>query len=270
MLNNNFMLHINSLFLNTSTSLNDHITWVGFVSLGITIVAILFTIKGNKLLKKLKEQVVEMRGTANQIADYTRKPLIGIHQVLFQMHKMLKYHVDHSEFYFLGFTLGIGPAHDVTIVRDDWDKDFAHENDYLPFKDMYKVLHDNLDKTVKSASKAHVVYLNQKLVENEFIKPLYEIRYKETCPSNLITDIGSLHSAIETRVKNNRDCKVITIETLPIQVLLTKIKKGTEEKFAVVVFHIGSVNVGSSDVLGFYSEAENICELFKGYVKTLC
>ncbi len=223
--------------------------------------------------KQTVNNSIEIKKATDQIADYTRKPLVGIENVLFQVHKLLKYHVDHSKFWYLGFTLGIGPIHDVEEIRMKWNELDSDSEDFVSFQEMYKQININLKKSLKSSKGAHIACLNNNKLCDEFIKPLYAKRYdiSEFDQKTLLEKINEYHDSVENVINSNTDIKseVKYIETLPIQVIMTEIYKDGENKFAVVVFHVGTQNIGSK-VLGFYSEAQNICELFGDYVESLC
>jgi hypothetical protein len=207
-----------------------------------------------------------------QIADYTRKPLYGIENVLFQIHKMLKHHIDHSKVYYLGFTLGIGPVHDVEEIRSKWKELDSDIQDYNSFAEMYEQINANLKKAFKSAKSAYISCLKKESLDSGFIHPLHQSKYRISIEesNNLLEKINKFHNSVETVIESNRDIKKIKyIDTLPIQVFMTEILKDGGSKFAVVVFHVGTQNIGSK-VLGFYSEAQNICELFGDYVESIC
>ena len=216
-----------------------------------------------------KKASEDTQKVADEIADYTRKPLNGIKEVLSQIYKLIKDHKPYTKFYYLGLTLGIGPAHATEEIIEKWDEDnspFKAGADDYSFTEMYGKLNEKLQQVVLSPDTC-IVCLNRRYVYRDFIEPLYQNKYKKEIPKTLHAKISKLHNdVVEVNNTKKNANKVRYINTIPIQVMGAQLSNGRE---AVIVFNVGTTNAGSDEVLGFYSEATSMCNLFSEYVKAL-
>lgn len=255
---------------------------VTIVAFGITVLSMLQSNKLKKQVKKAREAAEltttnseEIKRLSEDIADYTRKPLESIEEVLVQIYRLVTKHKANSthyhnpKFYYLGLTLGIGPVHETEDIVKNWNNGnsiFKAGTDNKSFKEMYDALHTKLIEAVKSANTC-IVCLDRRYVYKDFIEPLQKRKYdKPTVPKDLHATISKFHNKIVEVNNKNSSKKVRYIRTIPIQVMGAQIN---EDREAVIVFNVGTPNAGSDKVLGFYSESSSMCKLFREYVEAL-
>ena len=255
---------------------------VTFIALVITILAILQSNKLKKQVEKARDAAEltvtnskKIQELSEDIADYTRKPLENIEQVLVQIYRLVTKHKANSthyhnpKFYYLGLTLGIGPVHETEKIVENWDNGdpiFKAGTDNKCFVEMYETLHDKLIESVKSENTC-IVCLDRRYVYRDFIVPLQKRKYNNpTIPKDLHAKISEFHNKIVKVNDKNSSKEVRYIKTIPLQVMGAQIN---EDREAVIVFNVGTFNAESDNVSGFYSESSNMCKLFREYVETL-
>ena len=243
-------------------------------------VGIAFAVAGVILAWLTRNNLRRIEELEHTIADYTRKPLSGIVDILQECYRML---VDATKgggnIWFVGLTLGFGPAHCIPSVEKIWDTKKKKNSQGLSFAQMASKFNEELGAVLGGAgsgSNVTVVVLKTELLRERFLEPLYETaEYKqhlEQEPDHLDKvekEILELHEKGVAKAAASSH-GVSYLENIPLQVLVTDIKKRDGVKRACVVFHVGTENVGSGAVRGFYSELPFLCEMFSDFAESLC
>lgn len=250
-------------------------------SLVLAVLSILYAIYTNINSNKKFDRIQEI---TDEIADCTRTPLSDICDVLHKIYEMFCEYEDavkggkqNFEIWFLGFTLGLGFAHQVDHIAKQWEEKNKFTEDFNTFT---KYLHRVLASCINSAKKddnVHCYCLDHDNgdIENRFVIPLYEERYSKynydiTIRNENTKKLKEYHNHIKNAILFGNKKGFTKTETVPLQVIVTTVKKTSGElRKAVIVFNVGALNVGTAEVAGFYSESEYLCNMFKDYIKSL-
>jgi hypothetical protein len=240
----------------------------GIMGLATYILAELTSSKTAKDLEKIRE-------LADSIADYTRKPLIGVVEILHECDKLLEDSVKAGgNMWFVGFTLGIGPAHAIPANIDEWRSKYPAERS---FDAMTGNIHDNLGAILGGARSCCIVILSESLVDGKFITPLYAVTntnqaYRAFCSQHLnhLDEVKTMINKLAISIKRRSGAHpIVEVTNVPLQLIVADVRKDGILKRACVVFHVGTENIGSGAVQGFYSELPNICEMFRNFCESL-
>ena len=257
------------------------------------------------LSNKTKRNLNKIEELSNSIADYTRRPLNGFVEIFHQCNYLLNNRIKTgANIWFVGMTLGFGPAHNIRDVREEWDKKYNSEQNFtktiesfyrsfgsiiggLPYKKCLVVLKKEylMSKFIKPlySSSKHKEHKEYKEYKDSICKDKNKDSFFETIKqqidnikegeeihdfeqiylSNLEEQVGKLHDVIM------KDSSPHYVNTIPLQLIVTDIEVNGYEKRACVVFHVGTENVGSGKVQGFYSELPSICEMFVNFAESL-
>lgn len=236
-----------------------------------------------KYTKQLQCQVVMLAKTAKNIEDYTRKPLNGIVSVLYECEQLLIRARMSKEakgsIWFVGLTLGFGPAHEIPEVEEEWKQRKCP--DKRTFKQLYEDLSSNFSSVVHAAqqgnSTATLVSLRRNCVIPAFLEPLYaKSPYKEyiesECSSReeqnaFFLKLNQSIDVLHNNVVNNGPVKYRP--NIPLQILVVNLPGDGPQRRGCVVFHIGTENIRSGIVRGFYSELPDICDMFIDFAESL-
>ena len=291
----------------------DDNPWFTAMGLPITLIGLLasiafglYAIRENRRFTKhfseadaaSQNQLNRLHGIAEEIADSTRHPLFGIEDVLYRIYRMLLGHQEavnaqerisqhvrkECEILFLGFTLGLGYAHQVTSVREEWKKYLRERRRQVEefdefvgkLKDEFEICITKTKQNVRCYCLDHGATQGDCAtsdIERRFLAPLYETRYNNKYNGDTRTTNTSMlwqhHGDLKKHIEE-RGGVVKTTETLPLQILIATVKKHNGEVGdAVMVFNIGALNAGTEEVAGFYSESADMCKMFRVYITSL-
>lgn len=263
------------LFLVLNGSLWFKTNWDKVIGISFGVLGCATYILAELTSNQTAKDLATIRDLANSIADYTRKPLTGIIEILHECDKLLVDSVKAGgNIWFVGLTPGIGPPHDIPANREEWRSQYRVEKD---FEAMIESIHNNLRAIVGGARTCRIVVLSEHLVEDKLIKPLYAAdnpnrAYWDHATANPahLDGVRSRLAILSGAIRKQAVAHPITdVSNIPLQLIVADVSKNGVSKRACVVFHVGTENIGSGAVQGFYSELPGICEMFRTFTESL-
>ena len=249
--------------------------WDTVIGVSFGIAGVTTYILTERTLSQTSKDLAKIKELSDSIADSSRKPLNGIVEILHECDKLLEAsEKPGGNIWFVGLTLGIGPAHAIKANIDEWQSKYPTEK---TFRAMIDNIHGNLGATLGGARSRCIVILSETLVESKFITPLYgdanpNAAYRNHCEMNPdhLHRMKQWLNQLATETKQTLGgYRPIEISNIPLQLIVVDVKKDGILKRACVVFHVGTENIGYGAVQGIYSELPNLCEIFQNFCESL-
>lgn len=237
----------------------------------------------------LTNQISQLNTLSKQIEDYTRKPLTGISQILWEAYELLNKAKEGGKFWYVGMTLGLGPPH---LYRQTENGNIDEQvRSYAPHDSVAKIEEDmkksgvktffeqmiegittQLSKVAGEAKKAKIVCLEQtdEMLKKKFINPLSKRESYKGMRENIDTVVENIitrHNKVAALVDEKNPVKYL--DSIPLQFMILE-KDGRR---ACLVFHVGTENIATTRLeggeLGFYTEIDQVIEMFVGIAESL-
>ena len=227
----------------------------------------------NKILKKIEELQIKAADDLKRIgeleesiADQTRKPLKSIEEVMLQCFNLANKASKKSNIIFVGITLAFGPAHETEEFKVNWKKDICM--DHSDFETKYGEFHKDLIPLC-SNKKSTIVCLQKDRVREMFLEKLYSNKtYKEFNNKDHLDNLENIIISKHQEIINSNNIKYIP--NIPLQIFIADFNEPDgSKKRGCIVFHVGTENVSSGVVRGFYSTIPSVCDMFSDFAKSL-
>ena len=224
-----------------------------------------------KIIKNYQSQISDnlenIKNVEKNLVDITRKPLKSINEILYECFNLTsKAKKGHPrKIWMLSFTLGFGPAHDIPEIEESWNESYKSI-----FAADYTTFNREIIEVIKKSSEKTIVCLesDDKTINSKFVNPLYQkepyLKYSRLIDSK-VNEINKLHK----KVVKDSEVTPKVISVIPLQAIIIEYQNGADTKLSGVVFHVGTENVKSDRVQGFYTEIPNMCNIFIDLIKSL-
>ncbi len=234
-------------------------------------------------------QAAERRLEADitNLEDATRRNLTGFAEIFARALWLLD--KAEQEVWYVNFVFGFGRPHisDSAVAKEFEPIAKLLELPTTNFADAVRHFASVLMDKVAKVREFHALVLDPRALQPQFLTPLAEpdSHLRPNAPGGIQDrngqvmkeELGSWNAvggAGLTRERRGLDEEafhVAVTESLPIQVLLTRIRSddGGEQRWGCLVFLVGTENVGRTVPRGFYSELDHIAEVYKEFCQGL-
>lgn len=236
----------------------------------------------SSMSQQINGVLAELNDVSRQIADTTRKPLIGIDEIFLQIHETLKHAKIGGSIRFVGMTLGIGVPHrfrtrklkDDTLETID-DLIQRKSNGLLTLDTMCEEIRNKLGDLIQHTDDPFVVCLkhDQEVLRDKFVGRLVQRKSYTGLTDQInevVAEIAELHNQVASRTEKQE--RIRYDDSIPMQLLIVE-KDNEVGKRACVVFHVGTSNIQTllleDGEHGFYTEVDQVVEMFDQTAQSL-